>query len=64
MKRLRQSLTKGQWFVFFNCFLILVLVVTGNVRFNVEYIAADLVALLLVNGATLISANRHKDWKK
>jgi len=64
MKGMRQLLTKPQWFLFFNCFLIAVLFVTGNLRFQTDYIVADLVGLALVNGATLIAANRHKDWKQ
>jgi hypothetical protein len=64
MKGMRQLFTKGQWFVFFNCLLIAALYFTDNLRLQADYIIADVVALLLVNGATLISANRHKDWKK
>jgi hypothetical protein len=64
MPNMRQCFTKAQWFVLFNCILIATLYFSDNLHFTLEHMATSLIALALVNGATLISANRHKDWKE
>lgn len=64
MRGIRQVLTKGQWFLLFNCAVVAVIYLTGNLGFTATDIFSLLVALALVNGAALISANKYKDWKK
>ena len=61
---MRQLVTKRQFFVVFNTVMVIVLYATGHLHFAINSIGPALVALLLVNGAGLISANRFKDWKR
>jgi hypothetical protein len=64
MPNMRQYYTKAQWFVLLNCILIATFYFTDNLHFTLEHMASAVIALALVNGATLISANRYKDWKE
>lgn len=64
MKRMRQLVTKTQWFVLFNCSVVIVMYLTGNLRWNSKSVISNLIALLAVNGAAWISAGKYTDWKK
>jgi len=64
MKSMRQRLTKTQWFVLFNSLVVVALYSTGNLRLTATYLVSDLIALLIVNTASLIASRRFNDWKK
>jgi len=61
---MRQLFTKRQWFILVNCAAIVIIYLTGDLHFKATDIISLLLALALVNGAALISANRYQDWKK
>lgn len=64
MTGMRQLLTKGQAFIVLNCVLIASLYLAGDLRLTLGSAITALIALALINGMALISANRYKDWKK
>ena len=64
MSGMRQRLTKKQWFILFNCAAVAALYICGDVHLRADYVVPDLLALIAVNAAALISAGRFKDWKK
>ena len=64
MRGMRQLFTKRQWFILVNCAATVTVYLAGNLHFTATDIISLLVALALVNGAALISANKYKDWKK
>jgi hypothetical protein len=64
VKRMRQILTKGQAFIVLNCVLIASLYLAGDLRVTLDSAITALVAMALINGIALISANRYTDWRK
>jgi hypothetical protein len=64
VKRMRQILTKGPAFIVLNCVLIASLYLAGDLRVTLDSAITALVAMALINGIALISANRYTDWRK
>jgi uncharacterized membrane protein YhaH (DUF805 family) len=64
MRGIRQYLTKGQWFVLFNCGVIAAMYLSGNLHFAAVSLVPVLIALAVVNAMSAIAARRYTDWKK
>lgn len=63
MKKLRELVSKKQWFVLFNLVSIVALVLTGRLKWSAESLVTSLIALLVMNGVAAISARNFPEWK-
>ncbi len=63
MKKLRELVSKKQWFILFNVVSVIALVVTGRLKWSAESLITSLIALLVMNGVAAISARNFPEWK-
>lgn len=63
MVKLYEVIGKKNWFLLFNIFVVLCLVISGRLRRDVDSIFSYGLALLIVNLLTVLAARRFPNWK-